>query len=132
MFGLSAEELKQRPLPPQSVILRTYHQDFDRSRFGVTKGRALVTSMEAMLILLRSGQYLGYLPAHYARSWVDFGELWPLDLPQMDYKSEHMLITRPSGRHIEILDIFTALLVEEAAVASKSAKLTACRRVPAA
>lgn len=121
LFGLSAQDLEQRPLPQHAVILRTYHQDFDRSRFGVAKGRAAVTSMEAMLILLRSGQYLGYLPTHYARAWVELGELWPLDLPRMDYRSQHMLITRGSGREAELLGLFVALLIDETTAASEQA-----------
>ena len=116
LFGLAARELTERQIPPHSVILRTYHHDFDRSRFGVAKGRAVVTSMELMLVLLLSGEYLGYLPDHYARYWVESGELWPLELPQMSYRSEHMLITRRGTRDTELLSTFTALLVDETSI----------------
>ncbi|MGF7163622.1 DNA-binding transcriptional LysR family regulator [Rhodoligotrophos appendicifer] len=117
LFGLDAQEQKRHDTPPHSVILRTYHHDFDRSRFGVAKARAVVTSMEAMLVLLRSGEYLGYLPAHYAQLWVDRGELWRVPLPRMDYTSEHMLITRRAARDTELLSTFTSLLIAEATAA---------------
>ena len=103
-------------------MLRAYQEAFDRERFGVTEARALVTGMEAMLVLLRSGAYIGYLPDHYARDWVARGELHRLDPPKRGYTSEHMLITRKAGRETEPLQVFTRLLIAEARGATEAAR----------
>ena len=36
------------------------------------------TKTEAMLALVLSGQYVGYLPRHFCESWIEMGEIWPL------------------------------------------------------
>ena len=40
-----------------------------------------VQNLEAQLIFLLSGDYLGYLPTHFATPWTESGELRPL-LPE--------------------------------------------------
>ena len=37
--------------------------------------RAMTSHMEAIAILIKSGRYLGYLPVHFARSFVEQGEM---------------------------------------------------------
>jgi len=91
-------------------VLRSYHGDFDRRQFGGAEPRASAHDMEGMLVLLLSGHYVGYLPDHYAASWVEKGGLWPLDAPDFTYGSQHMLITRRSGRAPEALGAFLAVL----------------------
>ncbi len=115
MFGQSVDKLENCPSQRNSVILRSYHHDFDRSCFGVAEAQAIVASMEAMLVFIRSGRFIGFLPTHFAEYWVEKGELWPLDALQMDYSSDHMLITRAGGRKTELLNTITTLLKEEAA-----------------
>ena len=45
------------------------------ARHGFKHSAATVESMEAQLILVLSGAYIGYLPEHYAQSWVEQGRL---------------------------------------------------------
>lgn len=51
-------------------------------------------SMEAIATLVLSGTYLGYLPTHYARHWVNAGRLRALLPEQLAYHSCFHTITR--------------------------------------
>ena len=114
LFGLTPKQQAEHTMPSDWAVLRAYHEAFDRERFGVTTARAVVTGMESMLILIRSGAYIGYLPDHYAEPWVRKNELCRIERPEFGYHSEHMLITRKAGRETEALRVFTELLIEEA------------------
>lgn len=52
--------------------------------------------MEGMICLLLSGQYVGYLPSHFAQRWVDGGELQALKPREMSRRVEIALISRKS------------------------------------
>ena len=53
--------------------------------------------MEGMVCLLLSGQYIGYLPRHFAQRWVDTGELRALRRADMTRLVDIALISRKSG-----------------------------------
>ncbi|MCU1721462.1 LysR family transcriptional regulator [Pseudomonas sp. 5P_5.1_Bac1] len=51
-------------------------------------------SMEAIALLVFSGTYIGYLPTHYARQWVDQGRLRAILPQRLSYASAFHCITR--------------------------------------
>ena len=114
LFSSPQNQKGSAALEADWVVLRSYHEAFDRAQFDVTASRAVVASMEAMLILIRSGLYIGYLPDHYASPWVDIGELREVGRPDLRYTSEHMLITRQTARQTEAFRVFKTFILEEA------------------
>lgn len=56
--------------------------------------------------LILSGEYVGYLPTHYAARWVEQGELRQLGGPPLSYQATLSLATRPQPTE----DALTALL----------------------
>ncbi|MCB1434924.1 MAG: LysR family transcriptional regulator [Alphaproteobacteria bacterium] len=61
-----------RALP---YVGRTYMQGSDGDRDAGFDHRAMTSHMEAIAILIKSGRYLGYLPAHFAEPFVRDGEM---------------------------------------------------------
>lgn len=51
--------------------------------------------MESVAHLLLSGEYLGYLPRHYAARWVEQGLLKELGGEALSYRAALALVTRP-------------------------------------
>jgi len=45
----------------------------------------MTSHMEAIAILINSGRYLGYLPAHFAKSFVENGEMKSLQDDKLAY-----------------------------------------------
>lgn len=55
---------------------------------------AIAHHMESVAHLILSGEYLGYLPCHYAARWVDQGVLRELGGPALGYQAALTLVTR--------------------------------------
>ncbi len=56
--------------------------------------RAVSAHMEGTVFLLLSGEFIGYLPNHCAKVWVDQGRLRQLPAPALEY-SPAFALTRP-------------------------------------
>lgn len=84
-----------------NVVSRSYWSQTELSRHGFKRSVATVESMEAQLILILSGRYIGYLPEHYAQSWVDQGRLKVLLPSEFGYQSQFSLVLR-RGRSREL------------------------------
>jgi len=88
---VSAEHLAQ-----QRMVSRGYWNQAELARHGFRQSAATVDEMEAQLILILSGAYIGYLPEHYARPWVERGQLRALCKTAFGYRSPFFLILRKS------------------------------------
>ncbi|MGD8644500.1 MAG: LysR family transcriptional regulator, partial [Chromatiales bacterium] len=72
-----------------------------------TKGaRATADHVDAILQLVLSGQFIGYLPAHYADPWVAREELRALHERLFNYSIEFFAITRRTDHPGEVLSAF--------------------------
>ncbi|WP_166367196.1 LysR family transcriptional regulator [Pseudomonas akapageensis] len=69
-------------------------------------------SMEAIALLIFSNTYIGYLPTHYAASWVERGRLRSIMPQRLAYRSAFHCITRQGveqkGTVTRFLDALTA------------------------
>jgi len=65
---LTAEELKTAKLVERAYLGR---QELDL--LGIAKPAASVDSVEGRAMLILSGNYLGFLPPHYAQQWLNHG-----------------------------------------------------------
>lgn len=72
---------------------------------------ARANNLEATLMLILSGQYLGYLPDHFAQGWVDRGELRVLKPRLTHQHNELPLITRSRARRSPQLELFLSILL---------------------
>ncbi|MDZ4358606.1 MAG: LysR family transcriptional regulator [Variovorax sp.] len=99
---------KQRQVPESvvsdlNVVGRSYWSQTEMARHGFKHSVATVDSMEAQLILILSGGYVGYLPEHYAQPWIDQGRLRVLLPAAFGYQSPFALVSkRGRGREAPI------------------------------
>jgi DNA-binding transcriptional LysR family regulator len=69
--NITLEELTKHRFASTGLLQKTVQQDRDFN----PQAHALAENMDAMALLLLSGHYLGYLPEHFARTWVERGEM---------------------------------------------------------
>ena len=67
---------------------------------------AVTENMDALAILLLSGGYLGRLPKHFAKLWVDKNLMKPLMPDQISDNVEFYLITKRGAHQPHIVDTF--------------------------
>ncbi len=112
LFKVPRKVIAKADLSAYPAIIRMYQHDFDLSRLERVREEATVYSMEAMLTLLLSGGYIGYLPRHFAQTWVKDGLLAPIERPDLAYDSEHNLITKLGARDSLALSTFVSIVMD--------------------
>ncbi|MBK5001334.1 LysR family transcriptional regulator [Pseudomonas sp. S31] len=67
---------------------------------------ASATDREGIAFLILTGSYIGFLPDHYAATWVDRGLMTPLDPGRLHFDSKLAIATRKGRRQNLILERF--------------------------
>lgn len=67
---------------------------------------ATAFDMEASLTMVRSGAFIGHLPAHYAASWVEQGELRSLLPETFGFRSEFEFVLRNGSSDLRVMRAF--------------------------
>jgi LysR family transcriptional regulator, transcriptional activator for bauABCD operon len=94
----------------QRMVGRGYWSQSELARHGFKHSAATVESMEAQLILILSGAYIGYLPEHYAQPWVEQGRLRVLLPSTFGYQAPFSLILRRGRSREALIQAFRDLL----------------------
>ena len=116
LYCSSRHSLYDERRPPEQVITqqrmvgRGYWSQAELSRHGFKHTAATVDSMEAQLILVLSGAYIGYLPEHYAQPWVAKGDLRVLSPTTFGYQAPFALIVRRGRSREPLIQTFRDLL----------------------
>lgn len=93
-------DIKNPHIAQARMVTRSYWSSSDLGRRGFRQSTATVESMEAQLLLILSGKYIGYLPDHYAQPWLNQQRLRVLLPEQYGYQAPFSLIFR-RGRQKE-------------------------------
>jgi DNA-binding transcriptional LysR family regulator len=106
IFSVEASELDTKKILSYQIAGRgkTYSVTPLCEALGL-KARAVSTHMEGTLHLLLSGEFIGYLPDHYARIWVERGELRQVPSPELDYSNRFTLTLARYGMRAHATDI---------------------------
>jgi DNA-binding transcriptional LysR family regulator len=87
LFDLPAEQITLELVSRQRLISRGYWGSRDTKHISNGRSSATVNNMEAGAQLILSGEYLGYLPSHYAAAWVARGEMKRLIHDELTYEA---------------------------------------------
>ena len=98
---------------------RTYMQSGNHLRDQSFDWGAMTSHMEALAILIKSGRFLGFLPEHFARSFVERGEMKNLLPPDATYFDRFYLACRKDERNRAALALSACLVEALSASVSK-------------
>lgn len=136
LFSRTVKKITPEVVRGSAVVIRGYHDQFDHAHFKGAWPAAMVRNLEAMVVLLLSGAYIGFLPIHVARPWVAAGLLRPIGGDDSTYVSEHMLITRKGLQAPRALTTFLDALVTHSGIAPSASirptKAASAKRAKAA
>lgn len=119
LFARADAEISLDTLRQYPVASRTYLQHAELKGLIKALDIAVVSNMEAQAILITSGSFLGFLPTHYARQWVERGEMRSFDHLQLSWQSEFSMAMRASPISQEVVRIF----VEDVEASTKATVL---------
>jgi DNA-binding transcriptional LysR family regulator len=107
--------IPEQVITQQRMVGRGYWSQAELARHGFKHSAATVESMEAQLILVLSGAYIGYLPEHYAQPWADKGDLRVLSPATFGYQAPFSLILRRGRTREPLIQTFRDLLKSQLA-----------------
>lgn len=90
--------------------VRGYRQFDDLYRVGHPRAGASTVDMEAQLMLILSGCYIGFLPDHFAARWVRDGQLRAIRPRTYTFSSTHDIAYRKSDSARPLIQAFLASL----------------------
>lgn len=108
LFVVPEAEITLAAIREWRIITRGYWNMEDIYQLGLSRADAVVFHMEPSAILILSGAYLGFLPDHYARRWVEHGEMRRLLPAQPGTTASFSVITRMGATGNPLLDAFLA------------------------
>lgn len=106
LFAAQATDLPIDCIADYRVVARGYWQLEDMYRLGLRRADATVDEMEALLVLVLSGGYLGFLPDHYAAPWVARGEVRQIFAGRLRHVAHFDVITRKGMAPSPVLNAF--------------------------
>lgn len=92
MFAVPDDELTLEMLQETKYAARDYTQDWTPPPSPYLKTASLTGDIECIAILILSGNYVGYLPQHYAEHWVKKGLMKPLFIEETGYYCNLQLV----------------------------------------
>ena len=106
LFDVAEPELDMARLHDEPIVSRGYWRDEHRKTLGFDNVAAITHQMEPQLVSILSGRYIGFLPMHYARWWVERGELRRLGAGDILYVCVFDLILRKGYRRTQVVETF--------------------------
>jgi len=105
---ITLEDLQQAKFASTGLLQSTVSQ----SKHFTREPDAVAESMDAISLLLLSGQYIGFIPDHFASIWVERGQMKVLLPKKTASKAEFYMITKRGTRPPYAVETFIEDLLE--------------------
>jgi len=106
LFGIKDNDIDPKDIESSRFSVRRYRHFDDLYLVGHPRASASVIEMEAQAMMLMSGHFIGFLPCHFAASWVRDGHLRPLKPGSFDFTSMHRIAFRSRDEANPIVQAF--------------------------
>jgi DNA-binding transcriptional LysR family regulator len=113
LFDIPEDAITVERVRSYNLIGRSYWNSRDLKIFAGVTPKAIVSDMEAEARLILSGRFLGYLPQHFAQSFVDRGSLRCIRPDLFRYRSRFHVAHDRSPPQIPAKQLFLDILIQE-------------------
>lgn len=105
LFERKAATIDPKEIAEADYVARSYMGGWSGPLKPALNTRAIVSHMESLAILILSGQYIGYLPNHFAAEWEKSGQMKRLLDSEASYDEQFFLAYRSkeTNRAVDIL-----------------------------
>jgi DNA-binding transcriptional LysR family regulator len=110
LFDVPDDEITIDVVRVHRIIGRSYWAARDIKIFAISNPHATVSNMEAEAFLILSGNYLGYLPDHYADSFQKAGRIRPIRPDLFSYKAKFQIATSEDWMDRPLTKTFVQIL----------------------
>ncbi|PWQ92712.1 LysR family transcriptional regulator [Leucothrix pacifica] len=107
LFMRDESDLSLEDIHASDAVLPAYAQSPEvKALYQSMKSTATATDREGIAFLILTGQYIGYLPTHFAERWLLKGSLRALLPKQFSYSTHYTAITRKNARPNLVLESY--------------------------
>ncbi|MBB3772861.1 DNA-binding transcriptional LysR family regulator [Angulomicrobium tetraedrale] len=114
LFALPAEEISHARIEEALFSVRRYRHLDDLYRVNHPRASAAIVQMEAQVMMILSGRFIGYLPRHIGEDWAGRGQMRVLRPESYGFASPHFAATRRLSGEQPLVDAFLRELVAQA------------------
>lgn len=126
-FTLEDDHIDDARLAQAEYIEHVYANHQEKFRpLGPRNISAIATQVEAVAMLVLTGRYLGHLPTHWAKTYIERGQIRSLKPRRFRVVTPFKLLYRQCGRSNPLLDVFLEILQRE--IAQSVTQLTGSTR----
>ena len=112
-FGRKDSGISLAEVANQKFVTRAYMHQNDLVHLTGARVAASVSSMEAELVMILSGYYIGYLADHYAAPWVSRGLIRELLHEDLEFSLQFYLATQRNHPDSLVFRTFTKDLLAQ-------------------
>jgi DNA-binding transcriptional LysR family regulator len=113
LFDLDAREITQVEIERSLFSVRGYRQLEDLYRVDHPRANGNVIQMEAQVMLILSGRFIGFLPRHIGDPWVEKRQMRALKPESYQFRSLHLAAYRRTDEDNPLLRAFVRQLVTQ-------------------
>lgn len=114
LFDKPAREIGHADIEASRFSVRGYRHFDDLYRVNHPRASASIVQMEAQVMLILSGQFIGYLPRHIGEDWVRRGQMRVIRPESYGFESAHFVATRRMKGERPLIDAFVRELKAQA------------------
>lgn len=111
LFAMPDGEITRRHIDEARFSVRSYRHFDDLYLVGHPRASASVVHMEAQMMLILSGQFIGFLPCHFAAPQVEAGRLRAIRPRSYGFSSMHQVAWRKKDEDRALVATFRDILV---------------------
>ncbi|MCK0209385.1 LysR family transcriptional regulator [Starkeya koreensis] len=121
LFALPAGEIGHARIEEALFSVRRYRHLDDLYRVNHPRASGAIVQMEAQVMMILSGRFIGYLPRHIGEDWVRRGQMRVLRPESYGFESQHFAATRRLKGEQPLADAFIRELRQQARRAPEDA-----------
>ncbi len=120
LFDMPAGKITPAHIEDALFSVRGYRQFDDLYRANHPRASGQVVQMEAQVMMILSGRFIGFLPRHIADDWVKQKQMRELKPSTYQFLSTHFAAYRRSDEKRPLITSFVRLLRQQAAAMRKT------------
>jgi DNA-binding transcriptional LysR family regulator len=117
LFDVPDDRLDRGAIEESSFAVRGYQHFDDLYRANHPRPGGTVMHMEAQVMMILSGRFIGFLPCHIGEDWVGRGLMRPLKPKTYNFASTHFVVTRSADEQRALVQSFVQEIKRQAASA---------------
>lgn len=110
LFDVPDRQIDIGEVRKHNLVARSYWGARDMKVFAISAPKATVSDMESEARLILSGRYLGYLPEHYARQYVESGRIRSIRPDLFGYRAPFQAAHDPGESTNGVVRLFLKIL----------------------